>query len=122
MAENRFGRGLGFYPTPHHIASLLAGMLFSGTPEDLTREVVDPCVGTGRMLLHSSNHTVCLAGQDINPICVKATVVNGYLYAPWLALPVSWLRRVAPGLPDREQIDSVAAVQHGDDRQGEFGF
>ena len=74
------------------------------------------------MLLHTSNYSVCLYGQDINPVCVKATLVNGYLYAPWLALPLAWLRRVAPGLPDREQIDSVAAVQLRADRQGEFGF
>ena len=122
MAANRFGRGLGFYPTPHHLAALLAGMLFSGTAEDLTREVVDPCVGTGRMLLHASNHSVCLYGQDINPVCVKATLVNGYLYAPWLVLPFAWLQRKTTDVPDRQPMETVVIEHAGEARQGEFGF
>lgn len=121
MAENRFGRGLGFYPTPHNLSALLAGMLFTGTAEDLTQEVVDPCVGTGRMLLHASNHSVCLYGQDINPVCVKATLVNGYLYAPWLALPFAWLQRKVIACPESE-TEKVMAVEQKAARQGEFGF
>jgi len=94
MAENQHGRHLGFYPTPHHLVELMVALNFTGGQDERdarTRTVCDPCVGTGRMLLHSSNHSVCLYGQDVNPICIKATLVNGYLYAPWLAKPFSWL-------------------------------
>jgi hypothetical protein len=52
--------------------------------------VLDPCVGTGRMLLYASNHSLLLAGQDINFVCVRACLVNFYLYAPWGALPLSF--------------------------------
>ena len=64
-----------------------------GEPDSRTRTVCDPCVGTGRMLLHASNRSVCLYGQDVNPTCVKATLVNGYLYAPWLVIPFPWLNK-----------------------------
>lgn len=54
-----------------------------------TVTVCDPCVGSGRMLLHASNHSVCLYGCDIDPICARITSINGVLYAPWFAFPFS---------------------------------
>lgn len=96
MAENQHGRHLGFFPTPHDLVELMVSINFSddrGEPDSRTRTVCDPCVGTGRMLLHASNRSVCLYGQDVNPTCVKATLVNGYLYAPWLVIPFPWLNK-----------------------------
>jgi hypothetical protein len=52
-----------------------------------TVTVCDPCVGSGRMLLHASNYSVCLYGCDIDPICCRIAAINGVLYAPWLAFP-----------------------------------
>lgn len=90
LAENRHGRHLGFYPTPMDVAALLAEMTFGG--EDArTKTVCDPCVGTGRLLLAASNHSYRLYGSDINPTVIKATLVNGYLYAPWLVRPFPFL-------------------------------
>jgi hypothetical protein len=54
---------------------------------------LDPCLGTGRMLLHASNYSLRLYGQDINETCVKASLVNGYLYAPWMVKPFPFLDR-----------------------------
>jgi hypothetical protein len=51
--------------------------------------VLDPCVGTGRMLLHASNLSYCLYGCDIDPLVAMITRINGALYAPWLAFPFS---------------------------------
>lgn len=62
--------------------------------KDCRREsVCDPCVGTGRMLLHASNHSLRLYGLDIDATLCKATLVNGYLYAPWMVRPLAWLDR-----------------------------
>jgi hypothetical protein len=49
--------------------------------------LMDPCVGTGRMLLHASNYSYCLYGCDIDPLVAMITRINGALYAPWLAFP-----------------------------------
>lgn len=77
-----------FYPTPHVVCSAMVQMQFA----DATREgqdlklksVLDPCVGTGRMLMYASNYSLFLYGQDIDRTCCMACTVNGYLYMPWL--------------------------------------
>ncbi|MBD1995249.1 SAM-dependent DNA methyltransferase [Leptolyngbya sp. FACHB-541] len=51
----------------------------------------DPCLGTGRLLLTASNYSLRLYGQDINDTVIKAALVNGYLYAPWLVKPLPFL-------------------------------
>jgi hypothetical protein len=43
------------------------------------------------MLLAASNHSYRLYGADIDPTVIKATLVNGYLYAPWLVKPFPFL-------------------------------
>lgn len=78
-----------FFPTPMGICNMMAQMLYedpgypANFPASLYRTVLDPCVGTGRMLLAASNYSVALHGQDINPRCVLATRVNLAFYAPW---------------------------------------
>jgi hypothetical protein len=66
--------------------------------------VNDPCVGSGRMLLHASNYSLNLFGQDIDPLAVAMCKINGALYAPWLAfpLPESILGAKADRAPDDE--------------------
>lgn len=83
----------GYYCTPHNVCEMMARMLFEGgqAPEEgrdpRTLSVCDPAVGSGRMLLHASNYSVCLFGQDIDPICCAMAKINGAWYAPWLAFP-----------------------------------
>jgi hypothetical protein len=43
------------------------------------------------MLLVASNFSVRLFGQDINPTVIKALLVNGYAYVPWLVRPFPFL-------------------------------
>jgi hypothetical protein len=90
LAENQHGRHLGFFPTPMEVCQLMALMTLGGS-DARTKSVMDPCVGTGRMLLAASNHSYRLYGCDINPTVIKVTVVNGYLYAPWLVRPFPFL-------------------------------
>jgi hypothetical protein len=91
LAESSYGKTQGFYPTPHHICEFMAQMACDGKKDMRAETVLDPCVGTGRMLLHASNHSLRLYGMDIDPTLCKATLVNGYLYAPWLVRPLPWL-------------------------------
>ncbi len=62
---------------------------FAGIPAAQARlqRVLDPCMGSGRMLLHSSSHSLLLYGCDIDPVVIRASKVNAMLYAPWLARP-----------------------------------
>jgi hypothetical protein len=94
IAEHR-ARGwnpTGFYPTPHEVVELMVQMTVHDTRAEggdpRLKTVCDPCVGSGRMLLHASNHSLRLFGQDIDPLAVAVCKVNGALYAPWLAFPV----------------------------------
>lgn len=78
----------GFYPTPQEIVRLMALFTRSDTETDPWKATLDPCVGTGRMLLEASNWSLRLCGQDINRLCVLATLINGAVYAPWLSFPL----------------------------------
>ncbi len=82
---NSLRNGTGYFPTPQSICNLIVEMTMTGC--QLTNTVNDPCVGSGRMLLSASNKSLFLSGNDVNLICVKMTLVNGYLFAPWLVLP-----------------------------------
>src|SRR5439155_10786343 len=60
-----------FYPTPHTVVELMARMTLHDAEADgrdpRTLSVLDPCVGSGRMLLHAANFSLRLFGQDIDP-------------------------------------------------------
>jgi hypothetical protein len=77
----------GFYPTPHAVVEMMTRMTFlDDTP--LTAKVCDPCLGTGRMLLHASNYSLCLYGMDIDWSVLQVAKINGALYAPWMIWPL----------------------------------
>ncbi len=94
-----------FFPTPHPIVELMTRIQMddpsSSQPIDRTRtseklrtreKIMDPCCGTGRMLLHASNISLRLYGADIDPLVALIAKINGALYVPWLAYPFpdSW--------------------------------
>jgi hypothetical protein len=82
----------GFYPTPHNVVECMVRMTMHDTRAEgrdpRLMSVCDPCLGSGRMLLHASNYSLCLFGQDIDPLAVAMCKVNGALYAPWLPFPL----------------------------------
>jgi len=90
LAE-RYGKGswnpAAFFPTPIHVCDMMARMLMAncecGDKDSRLQSVMDPCVGTGRMLLAASNFSVNLFGVDIDPLMVDACSVNMALFAPW---------------------------------------
>jgi N-6 DNA Methylase len=117
----------GFYATPHPVVECMARRALHDAGADgrdpRTLRVCDPAVGSGRMLLHAANVSLCLYGQDLDPLAVAMCQVNGALYAPWLAfpLPASILgTRIEPPpapLPVPQPL-AVPAVRVDDDGQG----
>jgi hypothetical protein len=95
LAENAHGRHLGFFPTPLNVCEMMAMMTMGD--KDLRLEMVcDPCVGTGRMLLAASNYSYQLYGMDINRTVILATLVNGFLFAPWIVAPTKFKEAAEP--------------------------
>ena len=71
---------------------MMTQMVMEGKDEETrVQTVCDPAVGTGRFLLTASNYSLRLYGQDIDPTMCMATLVNGYLFAPWLVRPFPFL-------------------------------
>jgi hypothetical protein len=99
--RGRAKRWSGFFLTPHHLCELLI-RLSIGEGDHRLETVCEPAVGTGRMLLHASNHLLRLYGQDVDGTCIAVCKINGALYAPWLTWPIpercfpSDIQRVPP--------------------------
>jgi len=55
--------------------------------------LVEPDVGTGRLLLALSNHSFNLLGLSSDPLTAKIALLNCYLYAPWAIFPFEFLDR-----------------------------
>jgi hypothetical protein len=119
LAENLYGKRQGFFPTPHPVAELIAQMTIGmGDGDTRALTVMDPCVGTGRLLLHASNFSLRLYGQDIDPTLCLATLVNGYIFAPWLVRPLPYLDYVQYQ-PERSAEVSEAIMAQAPPHQAE---
>lgn len=89
-----------FFPTPHNVCECMVQMMFCHEDRDTrTLTVNEPCIGSGRMLLHASNFSLRLYGQDIDPLVLACARINGALFAPWMAYGTP------PGLfPEPERV------------------
>jgi len=90
-----------FYPTPHSVVDCMVRMTMESDEDARGKKVMDPCVGSGRMLIHASNYSLRLYGIDIDPAMVKLTCMNGALYVPWILRP----------FPDRFFVASESTSQ-----------
>lgn len=87
----RSGKGWNphaFFPTPMGVVKLMVAMTM-GEGDQRMKSVNDPCCGSGRILLVASNYSLCLSGMDIDPQMVQITLINGLIWAPWIALPLA---------------------------------
>lgn len=91
MSDAGFGESTAFFPTPQCVVALMGKMVThdvvqrakeDGTDTRLL-SFCDPCVGTGRMLMDASNHSLRLYGAEINHTIHRACLINMYVYAPW---------------------------------------
>ena len=113
--KGKFWNSNAFYATPHNVVEFMVQMqLADSKPEDLlTAKVCDPCLGTGRMLLHASNYCLRLFGADIDRTVLMIARINGALYAPWMSFPLpeeyfvpaDREKRIIQLLHDRDQVD-----------------
>lgn len=133
LALNNFGKRSGFYPTPMPVCVCMTEMLMHDVitcdrRDSRLESVCDPCVGTGRMLLTASNYSLNLHGQDINETVIKATLINGYLYAPWLASALPFFSREdSAEASDRmteaappQAVEYLADTEHDSEQQYKF--
>ena len=91
-----------FYPTPHPVVEAMVSMAMADVRDARNKSVCDPCMGTGRMLLHASNYSMFLFGQDIDEFVLKIAKINGALYAPWMICPPPkhlMSQKIAPPIP-----------------------
>lgn len=77
----------GYFPTPANVVQMMTTMTMGDKPihEHKKNSVMDPCSGSGIMLLYASNYSLNLYGQDINALMCKVATVNAFIYVPWLA-------------------------------------
>ena len=77
----------GYFPTPGNVVQMMTEMSFAGKPQAKHKKmsVLDPCSGSGVMLLYASNYSLNLFGQDISGLMCKVATVNAFIYVPWLA-------------------------------------
>ena len=124
IAMERIGKnnGQGFFPTPANVVKMMTEMTLAGqSQEKLKRSsVMDPCCGTGIMLLYASNHSLNLFGNDISLLLVKMAKINAFIYIPWLAYRPDRLTIFDKTEDDLRTIDLSA--QHSIERDGSGGL
>jgi hypothetical protein len=86
-------RRQGFFPTPMTVSTMMAMMVNdNSTAKDKRIETfLEPCVGTGSLMLCQSNYNLCGIGIDIDRRLLECALGSFYLYAPWYASPLWWL-------------------------------
>ena len=72
----------GYYPTPMAVCKGMADIIL---PEelDITASVLDPCIGSGRLLMVASNFSLNLYGCDIDFNILKICRINMICFVPW---------------------------------------
>lgn len=92
---NRY-EGSGYFATPMDVVEMMTEITFGDIPteEQKVMTVLDPCCGTGSMLLYASNYCLRLFGQDIVFDLTLCTVLNGYLFAPWMVMMPGYMDEV----------------------------
>lgn len=79
----------GFFLTHERVCELMTELAAADYDCDLRLALVyEPAAGSSRQLLQFSGLSHRLAGQDIDPVCVKISLISGELYAPHLTFPV----------------------------------
>jgi len=94
----------GFFATPGSVVEMMVRMQFGDKPQHRHKRmsVLDPCCGTGGMLLYASNYSLNLFGQDISPLLTKMATINAFIYMPWLVSKPQHLTIFDPQISEKE--------------------
>jgi len=85
LFHSRIGRKLGFHlDSNYDCARSCHDSLNQASPTD---DIVLSITSSGRNLLHLSNYRLSIVAQDLDPTLLKMSLVNSYLYAPWVVSP-----------------------------------
>jgi len=84
--EYNVGSGTGFFATPTPVVKLMTQITMGPSPTHAhkSKSVMDPCCGTGSMLLAASNYSLNLYANDVHPLIYKMMLINAYVYIPWM--------------------------------------
>ena len=126
---NRSKDGTAFFPTPANVVTMMTQMAYCNEDPEMTKllTVCDPCCGTGIMLMQAANYSFQLHGMDVDYEVVACTMLNGFLWVPWL---VCWppymtdvfkLAREKAGMEEPVQTVSMGNVP-GTTIQEQAGF
>ncbi len=76
----------GFFATPANVVKMMTLMTMGGEPELKHRimSVMEPCCGTGVMLLYMSNYSLNMYAQDKSITMTKLATINAMIYIPWM--------------------------------------
>ncbi len=100
--QGKYSNPTAFFPTPASVVKMMAAMTFGDpsreTGDRRSETVMDPCCGTGIMLLVAGGYSLRLYGCDILGQMAMATRINGAFFCPWLAfgLPDRWFEKPGP--------------------------
>ncbi|MGG6262942.1 hypothetical protein ACQ4M3_24295 [Leptolyngbya sp. AN03gr2] len=125
LADIQWGKANQFYPTHLNLCVFKAETLMAGKTDSRRERAVDPCCGTGRMIMVLSNYVLTIYGMDISQICAKATLVNCALFAPWVYRPFQFLdqpkstKQLADEIFAAGQTDPLVATNLEDTEQDE---
>lgn len=121
-------QGNGFFSTPLPVVKMMSDMIYCGEPTHASKfdTVMEPCAGTGSMLLEASNRSLRLYGQEISYDLWLNCILNGYLFMPWLVYMPAYMQAVfekenprAAANRMRDSIFDVAALREKA-RQGQL--
>ena len=79
-----------FYPTPMTVVQVMASL--TCLHSDPIASFSECACGSGAIILGVSNYHLSGMFQDKSRLFVKATLFQCFLYAPWFAYPLWWLK------------------------------
>lgn len=136
--QAKWAKSTAFFSTPMNVCNMMTQMSFmpasdeDGQPIDFRiKTVCDPCCGTGSMLLPASNYSLRLYGMDIVQDLVYCTMLNGFLFAPWMvcnppSVQAMWERIAPMSVPAAQALavetdpETVANIRAERERQYAF--
>jgi len=136
--QAKWAKSTAFYSTPMNVCIMMTQMSFMPASDEAdqpidfrTKTVCDPFCGTGSMLLPASNYSLRLFGMDIVQDLVYCTMLNGFLFAPWMvcnppSIRAMWKRidpePVAIPEPLALETDPVRVAEIQAERERQYAF